>query len=213
MRIFSGVGMDEHQKHIRLSYIVACLNDALRVALSPQMRLRCGSLGRRLRTTEHGLDVVVEIVTTLANSPRATYRTSEGTSRDPQSPITSLRTVELEEELTISVPTLQSQTELNFLYEEIFIERIYISHGLGLCEGDIVLDIGANVGLCSIMLECEFEECNSLRIVAVEPAPDVFAALSSNLRHFNEGTPLYHHNTIMRERLSCRCCLDRGSRE
>jgi hypothetical protein len=43
-----------------------------------------------------------------------------------------------------------SSLDLNFLYKEIFEQRIYLQHGIELQPGNVVLDCGANIGLFSL---------------------------------------------------------------
>ena len=40
-----------------------------------------------------------------------------------------------------------SSLDLDFLYDEIFVSQIYLQHGVALKAGDVVLDVGANIGL------------------------------------------------------------------
>ena len=44
----------------------------------------------------------------------------------------------------LSVQHVSTQ-DLRFLYEEVFVQKCYLQHGLQLCPGDTVLDIGAHV--------------------------------------------------------------------
>ena len=43
-----------------------------------------------------------------------------------------------------------SQEDVAFLYKEIFKEGAYTQHGVNICCGDTVIDVGANLGLFSI---------------------------------------------------------------
>jgi 31-O-methyltransferase len=57
-----------------------------------------------------------------------------------------------------------------------------------LSPDDVVLDVGANIGLASM---CFGDVQRNLTIVAVEPAPDVFACLERNVRtHLNTATAI-----------------------
>lgn len=70
--------------------------------------------------------------------------------------------------------------EAKVLYEQV---RGYIKHDLTLKEGDTVFDVGANIGLFSLMVD---DLCwGQANIFAFEPIPDVFAALNRNAAKFN----------------------------
>jgi hypothetical protein len=47
----------------------------------------------------------------------------------------------------LSVQHVSTQ-DLRFLYEEVFVQKCYLQHGLQLRPGDTVLDIGAHVCTC-----------------------------------------------------------------
>ena len=70
--------------------------------------------------------------------------------------------------------------EAAFLYEEIFVRRSYLQHGVAVPRtgAPVVLDVGANIGLFSLL-------CLRLnpraRVLAVEPSPDTFGVLEANL--------------------------------
>lgn len=68
--------------------------------------------------------------------------------------------------------------EAEFLYREIFDERTRFPDGLALNPGDMVLDIGANIGLVSLGYHWAVE---GLSIVAVEPIEQVAEILGRNL--------------------------------
>ena len=46
-----------------------------------------------------------------------------------------------------------SATEAAFIYKEIFEERCYAQHGILVRDGDICVDIGANVGVLRAKLQ------------------------------------------------------------
>nr|QEO74779.1 condensation domain-containing protein [uncultured bacterium] len=85
----------------------------------------------------------------------------------------------------------QSQVETDFMYEEIFNQRVYLKYGLTLNEGDCVFDVGANVGLFTLFVH---QHCKDISIYAFEPAPPLFEIMSLNaalhgvnVRRFNCG--------------------------
>lgn len=43
-----------------------------------------------------------------------------------------------------------SRLDVRFLYTEIFENCVYLRHGLDICPGDTIVDVGANLGLFSI---------------------------------------------------------------
>ena len=58
-----------------------------------------------------------------------------------------VKTTNLPNGLNLAYVSLE---DMHFLYKEIFTRQAYLRHGLKLCSGDTVIDVGANVGLFSI---------------------------------------------------------------
>lgn len=44
-----------------------------------------------------------------------------------------------------------SPSEVEFLYREIFEEQSYLQHGITVQDGDVVVDVGANIGACPLL--------------------------------------------------------------
>lgn len=78
----------------------------------------------------------------------------------------------------IPYPADDVYSEIEFVYHEIFEERCYLQHGITLQEAPVVLDIGANVGLFSLMVRREHPDA---RIIAFEPLPPTYGCLRANL--------------------------------
>lgn len=72
-----------------------------------------------------------------------------------------------------------STADVRFIYDEVFGERCYGSHGLVLRPGDTVLDVGANVGISCLFFAAAVSPGGT--VVACEPAPAAFASLQSNV--------------------------------
>jgi amino acid adenylation domain-containing protein/non-ribosomal peptide synthase protein (TIGR01720 family)/FkbM family methyltransferase len=72
----------------------------------------------------------------------------------------------------------QNKNETNFMYKEIFEEKIYLQHGVTLNDGDCVFDVGANIGMFSLFVG---RECKDAKIYAFEPMPPLFETLRTNL--------------------------------
>ncbi len=73
-----------------------------------------------------------------------------------------------------------NQEEVEFLYHQM---PNYISHGIRLEKGNTIFDVGANIGMFSLMC-CSC--CNNqIDIYAFEPIPQVFKVLQLNMQRFN----------------------------
>ncbi|EDY50775.1 FkbM, partial [Streptomyces clavuligerus] len=68
--------------------------------------------------------------------------------------------------------------ETDYLYQEIFEDRVYAPAGLRLPPRPLILDIGANTGLCSLYLTRAHPGAT---VYAFEPSPDAFTALAANV--------------------------------
>ncbi|NEO28035.1 MAG: FkbM family methyltransferase [Kamptonema sp. SIO4C4] len=70
--------------------------------------------------------------------------------------------------------------EVPILYDQI---QEYVKYGIELREGDIVFDVGANIGLFSLWA---YQKCHqNLSIYAFEPIPAVFEVLQANAQRFD----------------------------
>ena len=68
--------------------------------------------------------------------------------------------------------------EINVIFREIFEGRCYERYGVTIGDGNVVLDIGANIGLFALSL---MERFHGLKIVCLEPAPLTRACLERNV--------------------------------
>ncbi len=67
-------------------------------------------------------------------------------------------------------------------------DGFYRHAAAGLRPGDIVLDVGANIGLTAMMFA---QACPGIRLIAAEPAPTIFHCLQLNMSAYvPEGTAL-----------------------
>ena len=71
--------------------------------------------------------------------------------------------------------------ETDFLYKEMFERNAYLRHGIDIRDGDVVLDVGSNIGMFALSMHVRRA---GLRIVCVEPNPHVREILTDNLRLF-----------------------------
>lgn len=68
--------------------------------------------------------------------------------------------------------------ETQFLYKEIFTEASYLRNGIEIQSGDLVFDVGANIGLFALFC---LGQADDVSVVAYEPAPNCLACLRENL--------------------------------
>lgn len=66
------------------------------------------------------------------------------------------------------------------VYREIFVDNIYTKHGIEIKDGDLILDVGGNIGLFSLFAD---KQASNLEIYIFEPVPQIFEVLQANLRH------------------------------
>src|SRR5262249_39958978 len=70
-----------------------------------------------------------------------------------------------------------NRPEAEQFYSDIFEKQIYTTQGLELRAGDVVLDVGANIGIFTLFAG----RLPGTRVYAVEPAPATFALLKLNV--------------------------------
>ena len=89
-----------------------------------------------------------------------------------------------------SVVDCMNPGETEIIYREIFDDRVYARHGIEICDGDTVLDIGANIGLFALFVSRSGAQAN---LFCFEPAPATFAVLERNVaRHALRGVRLFN---------------------
>lgn len=65
------------------------------------------------------------------------------------------------------------------VYKDVYEDESYIQQGLSIKPGDVVVDIGANIGLWSLFV---LEQVPQIKLVAIEPIRQTFEALEKNLQ-------------------------------
>jgi 31-O-methyltransferase len=77
-------------------------------------------------------------------------------------------------------------SQLPFQIEEIVEQRSYLRNGIGVREGDAVLDVGANVGVAAIFFA---GECGAGEVHCFEPVAPLFDLLQENVGGFPACLP------------------------
>jgi amino acid adenylation domain-containing protein/FkbM family methyltransferase len=81
-----------------------------------------------------------------------------------------------------------NRKETDYLYQEIFEEENYLAHGITVSNGDIVFDVGANIGMFSLLIH---QKCPEAQIYAFEPIPPIYAILSKNSNLYGDKIHSY----------------------
>lgn len=71
-----------------------------------------------------------------------------------------------------------NEYETRYLYREIFEEQTYLKNNIQLQDGDVVIDIGANIGMFSLFVT---SRCKDAKLFSFEPSPVTFDILKTNL--------------------------------
>ncbi|WP_193197381.1 non-ribosomal peptide synthetase [Nostoc sp. MG11] len=82
-----------------------------------------------------------------------------------------------------------NQYETEYLYQEIFGDRVYLKHGIVFNEDDCIIDVGANIGLFTLFAQ---QKSPKGTIYAFEPAPHAFDKLETNAKLYCQNTHLFN---------------------
>lgn len=76
-----------------------------------------------------------------------------------------------------------SRVEVRLIYKEVFSQDCYFQHGIQLEEDDIVVDVGANIGMFAAKV---LRSKPRVRYFGLEPVPRVFECLSKNMERLGK---------------------------
>ena len=82
-----------------------------------------------------------------------------------------------------------NKTETDFIYNEVFADQCYLRHGIKIQPGDVIFDVGANIGMFSMFSALHFE---GVKVFAFEPIPDVYKVLKANSALYSENIKAYN---------------------
>ncbi|MDX6614895.1 MAG: hypothetical protein QOD75_4081 [Blastocatellia bacterium] len=83
----------------------------------------------------------------------------------------------------------QNKHETDFFYQQIFLDQTNFHHGITLNDGDIVFDVGANIGMFALFAQ---QVRRDVSVFAFEPIPSIYEALAINASLYCEGAKLFH---------------------
>jgi FkbM family methyltransferase len=76
----------------------------------------------------------------------------------------------------------QSRSNAAYLFSEVFVDRIYQRHGISVADGDVIFDVGANIGMYLLLLN---QLVTKATVFCFEPIPDIFETLRANAERHN----------------------------
>jgi FkbH-like protein/FkbM family methyltransferase len=79
--------------------------------------------------------------------------------------------------------------ETEYLYQEIFVNQVYLKYGIVLHEDACVVDVGANIGLFTLFAQTK---CPNATIYSFEPAPHAFSSLESNTALYCKNIKIFN---------------------
>jgi amino acid adenylation domain-containing protein/non-ribosomal peptide synthase protein (TIGR01720 family)/FkbM family methyltransferase len=90
-----------------------------------------------------------------------------------------------------------NKNETDFLYAEVFERHAYLRHGITLCEGDCVFDVGANIGLFALFAS---RYIGRGKVYAFEPNPFVFELLRLNCSLYGVNAEVFNYGLAAEEK-------------
>ena len=83
-----------------------------------------------------------------------------------------------------------NRNETEYLYDEIFVKRAYLRHGLSLPPDACVFDVGANIGLFTLFVA---QQCAGASVYAFEPVGRIFECLRLNAELYGGNVKAFAH--------------------
>ncbi|HKX31469.1 MAG TPA: amino acid adenylation domain-containing protein [Blastocatellia bacterium] len=92
----------------------------------------------------------------------------------------------------------QNRNETEYLYEEIFVKKSYLKHGITLPKSGCIFDVGANIGMFTLFA-CRNRK--GVRVYAFEPIEPIYEVLQINTQLYGDGrVKLYQMGLGAREK-------------
>ena len=80
--------------------------------------------------------------------------------------------------------------ETEYVYNEIFVDKVYLKHGITINSGDTIIDIGANIGLFTLFIN---EHCQDANVYSFEPSPVVYELLKINSEIYGSQVKTFNY--------------------
>ena len=83
-----------------------------------------------------------------------------------------------------------NRNETEYLYDEIFIKKTYLRHGVRLPSDACVFDVGANIGMFTLFVARQYPDA---RVYAFEPIKAIFDCLQLNCELYGQDVKAFAH--------------------
>jgi natural product biosynthesis luciferase-like monooxygenase protein/FkbM family methyltransferase len=80
--------------------------------------------------------------------------------------------------------------QTSIICKEVFEDEVYLKHGIVYEDGDVIFDVGANIGLFTLFAR---RKCPAARIYSFEPLPPNFELLRANVTRHNANAQLFNY--------------------
>jgi FkbM family methyltransferase len=90
----------------------------------------------------------------------------------------------------------RNEMETRLILDEILVDKLYFQEGVSISFGDIVLDVGANIGVFAL---CAAKQ--GAQVYAYEPIPGTFELLQQNIHLYGLDSVVHPRNIGLSDRL------------
>jgi len=80
--------------------------------------------------------------------------------------------------------------QTSIICKEVFEDEVYLKHGIVYEDGDVIFDVGANIGLFTLFAR---RKCPAAKIYSFEPLPPNFELLRANVTRHNANAQLFNY--------------------
>jgi natural product biosynthesis luciferase-like monooxygenase protein/FkbM family methyltransferase len=80
--------------------------------------------------------------------------------------------------------------QTSIICKEVFEDEVYLKHGIVYEDGDVIFDVGANIGLFTLFAR---RKCPAARIYSFEPLPPNFELLRTNVTRHSANAQLFNY--------------------
>jgi len=78
-----------------------------------------------------------------------------------------------------------------YVYNEVYSDNVYLQHGISIKDGDVIFDVGANMGIASLYFA---QQAKNLQFFTFEPVPAIFEVLEANLARLKPDHTVKNYN-------------------